>query len=52
MLPAELDSDEMLDDLYSIYKNQEDRFCTVLCNDETHTFDQVITTLTRFIKCP
>lgn len=52
MLPAELDSDEMLDDLYSIYKNQEDRFCTVLYNDETHTFDQVITTLTRFIKCP
>lgn len=52
MLPAELDSDEMLDDLYSIYNNQEDRFCTVLYNDETHTFDQVITTLTRFIKCP
>jgi len=52
MLPAEFDSDEMSDDVYSIYKNQEDRFCTVLYNDETHTFDQVITTLTRFIKCP
>lgn len=52
MLPVELDSDEILDDLYSIYRNQEDSFCTVLYNDETHTFDQVITTLTRFIKCP
>lgn len=53
ILPADLDSDEyLMDDLYSIYKNQEDSFCTVLYNDETHTFDQVITTLTRFIKCP
>lgn len=51
MLPAELDSDEISDDLYSIYRNQEDSFCTVLYNDETHTFDQVITTLTRYIKC-
>lgn len=51
MLPAEFDSDEMSDDLYSIYRNQDDTFCTVLYNDETHTFDQVITTLTRFIKC-
>lgn len=52
MLPAELDIDEISDDLYTIYRNQEDTFCTVLYNDETHTFDQVITTLTRFIKCP
>lgn len=52
MLPVELESDDITDDLYSIYKNQEDSFCTVLYNDETHTFDQVITTLTRFIKCP
>lgn len=52
MLPAGLDSDENMEDLYSIYKNQEDSFCTVLYNDETHTFDQVITTLNRFIKCP
>lgn len=52
MLPSELDSDETDDDLYSLYRNQEDSFCTVLYNDETHTFDQVITTLTRFIKCP
>ncbi|XP_077283397.1 ubr1 ubiquitin ligase isoform X2 [Arctopsyche grandis] len=28
-----------------------DSFCTVLYNDETHTFEQVITTLTRVIKC-
>lgn len=51
MLPDELDIGDTTDDLYSIYKNQEDSFCTVLYNDETHTFDQVITTLTRFIKC-
>ncbi|XP_066999318.2 E3 ubiquitin-protein ligase UBR2 isoform X2 [Anabrus simplex] len=29
-----------------------DTYCTVLYNDETHTFDQVITTLVRVIKCP
>lgn len=29
----------------------EDTYCTVLYNDETHTFEQVITTLTRVIKC-
>lgn len=52
MLPAALDADETLGDLYSLYRNKEDSFCTVLYNDETHTFDQVITTLTRFIKCP
>ncbi|VVC24842.1 Zinc finger, UBR-type,Zinc finger, RING/FYVE/PHD-type,Winged helix-turn-helix DNA-binding domain,Ribosomal [Cinara cedri] len=52
MLPVGFDADETLDDLYSLYRNQEDSFCTVLYNDETHTFDQVITTLTRFIKCP
>lgn len=53
MLSVDFDCDELLlDDLYSIYRNQEDSFCTVLYNDETHTFDQVITTLTRFIKCP
>jgi len=52
MLPIELDTEHILNELYSIYKNQEDSFCTVLYNDETHTFDQVITTLTRFIKCP
>lgn len=29
-----------------------DGFCTVLYNDETHTFEQVISTLARVIKCP
>ncbi|XP_076237456.1 ubr1 ubiquitin ligase [Calliopsis andreniformis] len=28
-----------------------DTFCTVLFNDETHTFDQVISTLTYVLKC-
>lgn len=28
-----------------------DTYCTVLYNDETHTFEQVISTLTRVIKC-
>lgn len=28
-----------------------DAYCTVLYNDETHTFEQVINTLTRVIKC-
>jgi E3 ubiquitin-protein ligase UBR2 len=29
-----------------------ERFCTVLFNDETHTFDIVIQTLTRALGCP
>ncbi|XP_066593276.1 E3 ubiquitin-protein ligase UBR2 [Prorops nasuta] len=28
-----------------------DTYCTVLFNDETHTFEQVINTLTRVIRC-
>lgn len=28
---------------------EEDVYCTVLYNDETHTFDQVINTLTRIV---
>ncbi|EFN77425.1 E3 ubiquitin-protein ligase UBR2 [Harpegnathos saltator] len=28
-----------------------DSYCTVLFNDETHTFDHVINTLTRILKC-
>ncbi|XP_046748290.1 E3 ubiquitin-protein ligase UBR2 [Diprion similis] len=28
-----------------------DTYCTVLFNDETHTFEQVINTLSRLIKC-
>ncbi|XP_047998255.1 LOW QUALITY PROTEIN: E3 ubiquitin-protein ligase UBR1 [Leguminivora glycinivorella] len=30
--------------------DQPDCYCTVLYNDETHTFEQVITTLTRVMK--
>ncbi|KAI9581919.1 hypothetical protein GQX74_011414 [Glossina fuscipes] len=30
----------------------DDHFCTVLYNDESHTFDQVIQTLTKIAKCP
>ena len=29
----------------------EDVYCTLLYNDETHTFDQVISTLTTVVKC-
>ncbi|XP_026318050.1 E3 ubiquitin-protein ligase UBR1 [Hyposmocoma kahamanoa] len=31
--------------------DQPDLYCTVLYNDETHTFEQVISTLTRVMKC-
>ncbi|XP_037871161.1 E3 ubiquitin-protein ligase UBR1 isoform X2 [Bombyx mori] len=31
--------------------DQPDCYCTVLYNDETHTFEQVITTLIRVTKC-
>ena len=31
--------------------SSNDTYCTILFNDETHTFDQVIVTLTRVIKC-
>ncbi|CAH0560295.1 unnamed protein product [Brassicogethes aeneus] len=34
------------EDFYSI-----DNYCTILYNDEVHTFEQVITTLTRVLKC-
>lgn len=30
---------------------EDDTFCTVLYNDETHTFEQVIQTLTRIVGC-
>ncbi|CAB0016925.1 unnamed protein product [Nesidiocoris tenuis] len=30
---------------------EEEQYCTVLYNDETHTFEQVISTLARVIKC-
>ncbi|XP_058811002.1 E3 ubiquitin-protein ligase UBR1 isoform X2 [Topomyia yanbarensis] len=31
--------------------DEEDVYCTILYNDETHTFDQVIQTLTSIVKC-
>lgn len=31
--------------------SEEDFYCTVLYNDETHTFEQVIQTLTRIVGC-
>lgn len=31
---------------------EDDLYCTVLYNDETHTFDTVITTLQRALECP
>lgn len=30
----------------------DDNFCTMLYNDESHTFDQVIQTLTKVTNCP
>lgn len=50
-LPSDLqlrDSDKDPLDLF----NTPGTFCTVLYNDETHTFEQVINTLVRVIKCP
>lgn len=38
------------DDSFSLLLTTDD-YCTVLFNDETHTFDQVITTLTRVMDC-
>lgn len=51
-IPADLCSPgTVYDDLSmnSIYNM--DSYCTVLYNDETHTFEQVINTLTRVLKC-
>lgn len=39
---------------YKVRDNEledNDSYCTILYNDEIHTFEQVITTLTRTIKC-
>lgn len=38
------------DDPLSLLLTTDD-YCTVLFNDETHTFDQVISTLTRVMNC-
>ncbi|XP_059617918.1 E3 ubiquitin-protein ligase UBR1 [Phlebotomus argentipes] len=36
----------------SAVNEDEDSYCTVLYNDETHTYEQVIQTLTRTVACP
>lgn len=43
---ADLGLKDSDDDLFDI-----DTYCTVLYNDEVHTFEQVINTLTRILKC-
>lgn len=49
-IPADLCPKDTDDDIsQSVY--DMDTYCTVLYNDETHTFEQVINTLTRVIKC-
>lgn len=38
--------------IQNMANQHEDLYCTVLYNDETHTFDQVISTLTRIVGWP
>ncbi|KAL4703355.1 hypothetical protein ACJJTC_013121 [Scirpophaga incertulas] len=49
-LPNDLRLKETEKDLLQIL-DSPDCYCTVLYNDETHTFEQVITTLNRVMKC-
>ncbi|XP_052749909.1 E3 ubiquitin-protein ligase UBR1 isoform X2 [Galleria mellonella] len=49
-LPNDLRLKDAERDLLQIL-DQPDCYCTVLYNDETHTFEQVITTLIRVMKC-
>ncbi|XP_053616126.1 E3 ubiquitin-protein ligase UBR1 isoform X2 [Plodia interpunctella] len=49
-LPNDLRLKDNERDLLQIL-DQPDCYCTVLYNDETHTFEQVITTLNRVLKC-
>lgn len=42
---------ECLDHDSQSEESEDGQFCTVLYNDEGHTFEQVIQTLTRIIKC-
>ncbi|XP_047516018.1 E3 ubiquitin-protein ligase UBR1 isoform X1 [Pieris napi] len=49
-LPNDLRLKDAERDLLQIL-DQPDCYCTVLYNDETHTFEQVITTLMRVMKC-
>ncbi|XP_054000464.1 E3 ubiquitin-protein ligase UBR2 [Hylaeus anthracinus] len=48
-LPADLRINEIDEDPLSV--PTADTYCTVLFNDEIHTFDQVITALMRVMKC-
>ncbi|KAK9497080.1 hypothetical protein O3M35_004459 [Rhynocoris fuscipes] len=48
-LPSDLKIREESDNPLS--NDLADLYCTVLYNDETHTFEQVINTLARVIKC-
>ncbi|PSN37650.1 E3 ubiquitin-protein ligase UBR2 [Blattella germanica] len=49
-LPADLRVKESEEDPLEFFATS-DTYCTVLFNDETHTFEQVINTLARVIKC-
>ncbi|XP_074111177.1 ubr1 ubiquitin ligase [Cotesia typhae] len=49
-LPADLSVKETDEDPLSLL-NTNGNYCTVLFNDETHTFEQVISTLVRVLKC-
>ncbi|CAK9818916.1 E3 ubiquitin-protein ligase UBR2 [Anthophora plagiata] len=49
-LPLDLCFNDIEDDPLSLLLTTDD-YCTVLFNDETHTFDQVIATLTRVMNC-
>ncbi|XP_046835052.1 E3 ubiquitin-protein ligase UBR2 [Vespa crabro] len=49
-LPSDLCVKESDEDPLSLLATT-DTYCTVLFNDETHTFEQVINTLTRILKC-
>uniref|UniRef100_A0A1B6DEC1 E3 ubiquitin-protein ligase n=1 Tax=Clastoptera arizonana TaxID=38151 RepID=A0A1B6DEC1_9HEMI len=49
-LPADLRLKEAEEDPLN-FLCESDTYCTVLYNDETHTFEQVINTLARVIKC-
>lgn len=45
--------DIRLDEMLEVSPNlfDLDTYCTILYNDEVHTFEQVITTLGRVLKC-
>lgn len=49
MKTLQIQSESSLADFGDI--EDEDVYCTILYNDETHTFEQVIQTLTSIVKC-